>query len=110
MVDLSSSSDEGYLIVDVSWDEEFARRFFGDLNRDFLGLPDDDKIIILSDSDEEEEVCKEKTVDIKAVPSSTARSLALTTSADDFDGTYKSNTSDRVTCGSSSSGDEAGLP
>jgi hypothetical protein len=60
MVDLSSSSDEGYLIVDVSWDEEFARRFFGDLNRDFLGLPDDDKIIILSDSDEEEECARRR--------------------------------------------------
>jgi hypothetical protein len=28
---------------------------FGDLNRDFLGLLGDGKIIILSDSDEEEE-------------------------------------------------------
>jgi hypothetical protein len=52
MVDLSSSSDEGDLITDVSRDEEFARRLFDDLNRDVLGPPGDDKIIILSDFDE----------------------------------------------------------
>jgi hypothetical protein len=33
-------------------DEQFARRLFGNLNRDVLGPPDDDKIIIISDSDE----------------------------------------------------------
>jgi hypothetical protein len=37
VVDLSSSSDEGDLIADVSRDDEFAIRLFGDLNRDFLG-------------------------------------------------------------------------
>jgi hypothetical protein len=46
VVDLSSPSDEEYLIVHVSRDEEFTRRLFGDLNRDILGPPDDDKIII----------------------------------------------------------------
>jgi hypothetical protein len=56
VVDLSSSSDDGDLITDVSRDEEFTTRLFGDLNRDVLGSPDDVKIIILSDSDEEEEV------------------------------------------------------
>jgi hypothetical protein len=56
VVDLSSSSDDGDLITDVSRDEEFTRRLFGDLNCDVLGSPDDVKIIILSDSDEEEEV------------------------------------------------------
>jgi hypothetical protein len=56
VVDLSSSSDDGDLITDVSRDEEFTRRLFGDLNRDVLGSPGDVKIIILSDSDEEEEV------------------------------------------------------
>jgi hypothetical protein len=56
VVDLSSSSDDGDLITDVSRDEEFTRRLFGDLNRDVLGSHGDVKIIILSDSDEEEEV------------------------------------------------------
>jgi hypothetical protein len=37
VVDLSSSSDEEGLIPDTSWDEEFARRLFGDLNRAVLG-------------------------------------------------------------------------
>jgi hypothetical protein len=55
VVDLSSSSDEGDLITDVSRDEEFVRRLFGDLNYDVLGPPGDGKIIILSDSDEEED-------------------------------------------------------
>jgi hypothetical protein len=61
MVNLSSSSDEEGIITDTSRAEEFARRLFGDLNCDVLGTPDDGKIIILSDSDEEEdEVCEEK--------------------------------------------------
>jgi hypothetical protein len=60
-----------------------ARRLFGDLNRDVLGPSGDDKIIILSDSDEEEkEVREEKTVSAKAAPSSAARSPASTTSVD----------------------------
>jgi hypothetical protein len=103
VVDLSSSSDEEDLIVDVSHDEEFARRLFGDLNRDFLGPPDDSKIIILSDSDEEEEeVSEEKTTDIKAMPSSAARSPAPTASTNDVDGADKCDTPDWV-IGSSSS-------
>jgi hypothetical protein len=82
VVDLSSSSDEEGLIADTSLDEEFARSLFGDLNRDFLGLPDDGKIIIISDSDEEEEVHEEKTADVEVVPSSAARSPAPTASID----------------------------
>jgi hypothetical protein len=71
MVDLSSSSDEECLILDTSWDEEFARRLFGDLNRDILGPPDDGKVIILSDSDEEEvEVREEEAVGVDAAPCS----------------------------------------
>jgi hypothetical protein len=35
-------------ITDVSWDEAFAIRLFGDLNHDVLGPPGDGKIIILS--------------------------------------------------------------
>jgi hypothetical protein len=60
-MDLSSSSDDEGLITDVSWDEEFTRRLFGDFNRDVLGPSGDGKIVILSDSDEEEEVREEKT-------------------------------------------------
>ena len=41
VVDLSSSSHEGDLIVDVSRDKAFARRIFGDLNHDVLGSPGD---------------------------------------------------------------------
>jgi hypothetical protein len=63
VVDLSLFSDERDLIADVSWDEVFVRRLFGDLNRDVLGPPDDGKIIILSDSDKEEEVREEKVAD-----------------------------------------------
>jgi hypothetical protein len=33
VVDLSSSSDEENLIPDTSWDAEFAKRLFGNLNR-----------------------------------------------------------------------------
>jgi hypothetical protein len=110
VVDLSSSSDKGDLIADVSWDEEFTKKLFDDLNCDVIGPPSDDNIIILNDSDEEEEVHEEKVADIEAAPSSAARSSAPTTSGDDADGTYKSNTSDRATDGCSSGGDEAGLP
>jgi hypothetical protein len=73
VVDLSSSSNEGDLITDVSRDEEFTRRLFGDLNRDFLGPSDDGKIIILSDSNEEEGVCEEKDVDAEAALSFVVR-------------------------------------
>jgi hypothetical protein len=53
VVNLASYSNEEDLIADVSLDEEFTRRFFGDLNCDVLGPPGDGKIIILSDYDEE---------------------------------------------------------
>jgi hypothetical protein len=111
VVDLSSSSDEGVLIADISHDEEFTRRLFGDLNNDFLGLLGNSNIIILSDSDEEEEkVHEEKVVDDEPAPSSAARSLAPTASAADTDGTDKGDTLDRVIGNSSSGGDEADLP
>jgi hypothetical protein len=87
-----------------------CQKVFGDLNHNILGLPSDGKIIILSDSDEEEEVREEKAADAEATPSSAARSPAPTASAVDVDGTYKSNTPDQVTGGSSNNGDEAGLP
>jgi hypothetical protein len=85
--------------------------FFGDLNHDFLGPSGNSKIIILSESDEEEEeMHKEKAADVEATPSSAARSLAPTASADDADGIDKGNTPDQVIDGSNNSGDEVGLP
>jgi hypothetical protein len=86
VVDLSSSSDEEGLILDTSWDEEFTRRLFGDLNRDVLRPPGDNKVIILSDSDEEEEeVHEENATDVKTMPFSATRVLASTTSTADAD-------------------------
>jgi hypothetical protein len=85
VVDLSLSSDEGDLIADVSWDEAFAKMIFGDLNRDVFGPPDNGKIIILSDSDEEEKVHEEKATNAEAMPSSIVRSPASTASVDTDD-------------------------
>jgi hypothetical protein len=111
MVNISSSSNEEGLIADTSCDEEFAGRLFDDLNHDFLGLPDDVKIIILSDSDEEEEeVREEKIIDVKVVPSSAMRSLAPTAFDDNADDADKGDTPDRVIGGSNSDRDEADLP
>jgi hypothetical protein len=107
VVDLSSSSDEEGLIPNTSRDEEFVRRFFGDLNRTVLGPPDDGKLIILSDFDEEEEVHEEDAANAEAAPSSIVKSLAPTASTDDAN---KGCSPDRVIGGSSSGGDEADLP
>jgi hypothetical protein len=43
------------LVVDTSRDEEFARKLFDDLNRDILRSPGDGKIIIIDDSDDDNE-------------------------------------------------------
>jgi hypothetical protein len=68
---LSSSSDEEDSIADNSHDFEFTQWLYGELNRDLLGPPGDDKVIILSDSNEEkEEVRKEKSAAVN--PTSTA--------------------------------------
>jgi hypothetical protein len=83
LVDLSLSSDEEGLILDISRDDEFSRRLFGDLNHDVLRPPGDDNIIILSDSDDEEEVHEEDVVDIEVAPSSAAGIPASTTSTTD---------------------------
>jgi hypothetical protein len=42
------------ILLDTSRDAELSKKLFGDLNRDLLGTPDDGKVIVLSDSDEEE--------------------------------------------------------
>jgi hypothetical protein len=64
------------LVVDTSRDEEFTRKLFGDLNRDILGPPGDGKIIIIDDSDVQEE----GTIDIDptTVPASPADAPAWT--------------------------------
>jgi hypothetical protein len=110
MLDLSSSSDEENLIPDTSRDEEFAKRLFGDVNRGLLGSPGDDKVIILSDSDEEEEVREEDTVDAKTMPSSVVKSPTPTASVDDADDVDKGHSSDQVIGDSSSGRDEVGSP
>jgi hypothetical protein len=84
VIDLSSSSDEEDLITDISHDFEFAQRLYGELNRAVLGPLGDDKIIILSDSDEEE-VRKENTTDTKDVATSAAVNPASTASTDTDD-------------------------
>jgi hypothetical protein len=100
VVDLSSSSDEEGLIANVSRDEEFIRKFFGDINRDVLGPPDDNKIIMLSDSDEEEdEVHEEKTTGTEDVATSATVNPAstVTTDADDAPtGVENDNSDDRT--------------
>jgi hypothetical protein len=77
VVDLSLSSDEEGLIPVTSWDQEFTKRLFGDLNHDVLGPPGDGNIIILSNSDEEE-VREEDAIDAEAAPSSAAEVPAST--------------------------------
>jgi hypothetical protein len=87
VVDLSSSSDEEDFIADTSWDAEFARRLFGDLNHDVLGPPDGGKVNILRDSDEEEQMREETAVDTEAVTSAAEKSstLAAYAATDDED-------------------------
>jgi hypothetical protein len=63
-IDLSSSLDEENFIVDTSHDAELAKKLFGGLNHDILGPPGDGKIVVLDDSDEENEAQEEKTADI----------------------------------------------
>jgi hypothetical protein len=117
VVDLSSS-DEEYLIPDISRDEEFTKRLFGDLNHELLRPPDDDKVIILSDSDEEEEEVHQETADVEAVLSSAVKSPTSTSSSvavDDApeavqDDSNDGHTPDRAHGGSSSGGDETGSP
>jgi hypothetical protein len=77
VVDLSSSSDEEGLIADVSWDEEFTKRLFGDLMKKIIS---DGKIIMLNDSDEE--VCEEKITSTEDTATSVVVNPASTTSID----------------------------
>jgi hypothetical protein len=71
---------------DIAHDFKFAQRLFGELNRAFLGPPSDGKVIILSDSDEEEgETCEENSVDAKDAAAAVAINPISTTSTDDID-------------------------
>jgi hypothetical protein len=103
--DLTLSSGEEDSVADTSRDEELARKLFGDLNRDILGPPCDSKIIVLSDSDDEDVMHDDATVNSKAAPPSTANSANSPTSAPDAD-----DTPDGVPDGNADGGDEAGSP
>jgi hypothetical protein len=84
VIDLSSSSDEEDFIGGISCDFEFTQRFYGELNRGFLGPAGDDKIIILSDSDEEkEEVHEEKSSSLEDAAASATVNPTSTTSIGD---------------------------
>jgi hypothetical protein len=84
VVDLSSDDEENAL-PNISWDEEFAQRLFGNLNCGVLGPPSDDNIIILNDSEEEEEVREVITTDAEAAPPSAMNSLTPSIFAIDAD-------------------------
>jgi hypothetical protein len=105
MVDLASSSGEEDFFADTSRDEELARKLFGDLNLDILGPPGDGKIIVLSDSDDEDEAHEDAAVNAEAIPPSAVNSPVTLSSTADAD-----KTPDGVQDDSSDGGDEAGSP
>jgi hypothetical protein len=104
-VDLALSSGEEDSVADTSRDEELARKLFGDLNRDILGPPGDGKIIVLSDSDDEDETPEDAAINVEAAPPSTANSTDSPTSTPDAD-----ETPDGVSDDNADSGNEAGSP
>jgi hypothetical protein len=118
VIELSSCSNEEDFFADTSQDAEFARRLFGNLNRDLLGPPDDGKVIVLNDSDEEEEVHEDTTADTDAAPSAIVKSstpAASTADADEDPWKMQDDNSDDLAPGqdmgrSSGDGDEAGSP
>jgi hypothetical protein len=104
-VDLASTSGKEDSVADTSWDKELARKLFGDLNRDILGPPGDGKIIILNDSDDEDETHEDTAINAEAAPPSAANSTDSPTSAPDAD-----ETPDGVSDDNADAGDEAGSP
>jgi hypothetical protein len=96
IVDLSSSSDEKGLIPNTLRDVEFARKLFSDLNCNVLGTPGDDKFIVLSDSDEEEDVREEITTDADGAPSSAVGIPASTASTTDTEEALKGVQDDNI--------------
>jgi hypothetical protein len=105
VVDLVLTSGEEDSVSDTSRDEELTRKLYGDLNRDIPGPPGNGKIIILSDSDDEDEKPEVSAVNAEATPSSAANSSDSPTSALDAD-----ETPDGVSDHNADGGDEAGLP
>jgi hypothetical protein len=104
-VDLTSSLGEEDFVADTLRDKELARKLFDDLNRDILGPPGDGKIIVLSDSDDEDGTHEDATVNAEAAPPSAANSVDSPTSAPDAD-----DTPDGVSDDNADGGDEAGSP
>jgi hypothetical protein len=104
-VDLASSSGEEDSFTDTSRDEELAKKLFGDLNRDILGPPGDGKIIVLSDSVDEDEMHEDAAINTEAAPPSAANSADSSTFAPDAD-----ETPDGVPDDNADGWDEAGLP
>jgi hypothetical protein len=100
VVDLFSEEEDTF--PDTLRDEELARQLFGDLNRGLFGPSGDSNIIILSDSDEEEEVHEEDITDAEATPSSAMNSPAPAGDTDDAP--------DGVQDDSSDGGNETDLP
>jgi hypothetical protein len=85
IIDLSLSSNEENFIADTSRDVEFAKKLFGDLNRDILGPSGDGKVIILNDCDEEKEAHEEKIAGTESTPTSVAVNPASTASTNTDD-------------------------
>jgi hypothetical protein len=104
-VDLALSPSEEDSIADTSRDEEFARKLFGDLNRDILRPSGDGKIIVISDSDDEDETHGDAAVNAEAAPPSAVNSADSLTSASDVN-----ETPDGVSDDNADGGDEAGSP
>jgi hypothetical protein len=117
MIDISLSSDEENFIVDTSRDAEFARKLFGYLNRNILRPPNDGKVIILNDSDEEKEAPDAKTADTELTTTSAAINPVPTASAtadDAHEGAKNNNSddqgSDHEASGGNSNGSGDGAP
>jgi hypothetical protein len=87
VVDLSSNKED--LFLNTTWDEEFTRKLFNDLNRGLLGPLGDGNIIVLSDSNEEEEACEEAATAADAAPPSVVKSPAPTASTADADDIFE---------------------
>jgi hypothetical protein len=115
-VDLSSNEED--IFPDTSQDEEFFKKLFGDLNHGLLGPPDNGNVIVLSDSNEEEEVRAEDAVDVEVTPPSTVNSPTPTVSTADTDDAPNGvpddsnggRSPDQVQGDSSDGGDEVGEP
>jgi hypothetical protein len=95
-------SSPSSLVVDTSRDEEFARKLFGDLNRDILRPPGDGKIIIIDASDDDDEAQEEGTASIEpmTVPTSTADApaRARVDNSDDQGSDQEADGGDNIGC------------